>query len=134
VFPSHRQQVSETVSLVELRNQFYQFGNWRTANWVESKIMGVLKYFPTVEPSSPALGRHSFLEYCIEKEDEHLHRPMVKAHVMSSISPRDPLEGSGALLKYFLKRGVEPTFDESHLERAGRPRNAYIKARWVPPY
>ena len=134
VFPSRRQQVDEVVSLVELRNQLYFAGNWATASWLDGKITGLLKYFPIVEPTSPSLGRHSFLPYVSEKEDEHLHRPLVKAYVVSSRSPRDPLEGSGALLKYFLKRGIEPTFDESHLERAGRPRNAYIKARWVPPY
>jgi hypothetical protein len=133
-FPSHRQCAAEVVSLVELRNQFYMTGNWATASWLDGKIHGILQYFPCVEPTSSALGRHSFLGYVSEKEDEHLHRPLVKAHVLSSKSPRDSLDGSGALLKYFLKRGVRPSFDESHLERAGRPRNVYIKTRWVPPY
>ena len=134
VFPSHRQQVAEVVSLVELRNQMYSFGNWKVADWLDGKVGEVLHYFPNTLPTSPALGRHSFLGYVSEKEDEFLHRPLVKAHVESSVSPRDPLEGSGALLKFFLKRGVEPTFDEGHLERAGRPRTVYIKTRWVPPY
>ena len=134
LFPSHRQQVAEVVSLVELRNQMYQFGNWGLTSWLDGKVREVLHYFPNTLPTSSALGRHSFLGYVSEKEDEHLHRPLVKAHVVSSNSPRDPLEGSGALLKFFLKRGVEPTFDERHLERAGRPRTVYIKTRWVPPY
>jgi hypothetical protein len=134
VFPSRRQQVAEVVSLVELRNQLYFAGNWATVQWLDGKITKVLSHFPVVEPTSPALGRHSFLGYVSEKEDEYLHRPLVKAHVVSSVSPRDPLEGSGALLKFFLKRGVEPTFDKEHLERAGRPRTAYIKTRWVPPF
>lgn len=134
LFPSQRQQVAELVSLIELRNQMYQFGNWVTVKWLDGKIEEIVLYYPKIEPTSPALGRHSFLGYVSEKEDEHLHRPLVKAHVVSSRSPRDPLEGPGALLKYFLKRGVEPMFDESHLERAGRPRNVYIKTRWVPPY
>jgi len=134
VFPSRRQQVAEVVSLVELRNQMYSFGNWATTSWLDGQISGILQYFPCVLPSSPALGRHSFLGYVSEKEDEYLHRPLVKAHVVSSHSPRDPLEGPDALLKFFLKRGVEPTFDERHLERAGRPRTVYIKTRWVPPY
>jgi len=134
VFPSHRQQVAEVVSLVSLRNQMYQFGNWEVAKWLDVRIVKTIKVFPNVLPTSPALGRHSFLGYISEKEDEYLHRPLVKACVVSSISPRDPLEGSGALLKFFLKRGVEPTFDERHLERAGRPRTVNIKTRWVPPY
>ena len=134
LFPSHRQQVAEVVSLIEFRNQMYSSGNWETVKWLDGKIEGIVSHYPKVFPSSPALSRHSFLGYVSEKEDEYLHRPLVKAMVVSSVSPRDPLEGPGALLKYFLKRGVEPTFDESHLERAGRPRNVYIKTRWVPPY
>jgi len=133
-FPLQRQQVAEVVSLVELRNQFYFAGNWGICKWLDGKIEGILQYFPSVEPTSPALGRHSFLGYVSEKEDEHLHRPLVKAHVVSSVPPRDPLEGPGALLKFFLKRGSDPTFDVEHLRRAGRPRTAYIKTRWVPPY
>jgi hypothetical protein len=133
-FPLRQQHVAELVSLVELRNQFYLSGNWMTAQWLDGRIEGIVSYYPKVLPTSPALSRYSFLGYVSEKEDEHLHRPLVKAMVVSSVSPRDPLEGSGALLKYFLKRGVEPAFDESHLERSGRPRNVYIKTRWVPPF
>lgn len=134
VFPSRRQQVAETVSLVETRNQLYMAGCWETVKWLDEVLEGILYYYPKVLPTSQALSRFSFLGYLSEKEDEHLHRPLVKACVVSSQSPRDPLEGSGALLKYFLKRGLEPTFDEGHLERAGRPRNVYIKTRWVPPF
>ena len=134
VFPSRLQQVAEVESLVSLRNQMYEIGNWDVTKWLDGRCRKVLHYFPNTMPSSPALGRTSFLGYVTEKEDEHLHRPLVKAHVVSSRSPRDPLEGSGALLKFFLKRGVEPAFDEEHLARAGRPRAAYIKTRWVPPY
>ena len=134
VFPLRQQHAAELVSLVELRNQFYLAGNWMTAQWLDGRIERIVSHYPKILPTSPALSRYSFLGYVSEKEDEHLHRPLVKAMVVSSRSPRDPLEGSGALLKYFLKRGVEPAFDESHLERAGRPRNVYIKTRWVPPY
>ena len=134
VFPSRLQQTAEVESLVSLRNQMYLSGNWKVTKWLDGKCRKVLYHFPNTEPTSPALGRTSFLGYVSEKEDEHLHRPMVKAHVVSSRSPRDPLEGPGALLKYFLKRGTEPAFDEEHLTRAGRPRAAYIKTRWVPPF
>jgi hypothetical protein len=134
IFPSQRQQVAELVSLIELRNQMYSFGNWGTTQWLDDRIERIVSHYPKVLPTSPALSRHSFLGYISEKEDEHLHRPLVKACVVSSRSPRDPLEGPGALLKFFLKRGSEPTFDAEHLERAGRPRHAYIKTRWVPPY
>jgi len=133
-FPSHRQCVPEVLSVVSLRNQFYLSGCWRTADYLDSVIKKILKYFPNIESSSQAIGRISFLGYVSEKECENLHRPLVKAHVVSSQSPRDPLDGSDAMLKFFLKRGHSPSFDGKHLERAGRPRRAYIKTRWVTPY
>ena len=134
MFPSHRQQVAETESLVSLRNQMYYTGCWKTAAWLDEKIRKILHFFPNVSPTCSALGRNSFLGYDNEKEDEYLHAPLVKAHVVSSVSPRDPLDGHGALLKFFLKRGLEPHFDEKHLERAGRPRTSRIKTGWVSPF
>jgi len=133
-WPSHRQQVAETVSLVAFRNLLYQYGCWATCEWLDKKLRDLLKHFPCIESSSSALGRVSFLGYVSEKEHEHLHVPMVRACVMSSSSPSDKLDGEHALLKYFLKRSAEPRFDREHLERAGRPRTAYIKTRWVTPY
>ena len=133
-FPSHRQCVPETISLVSLRNQFYEHGCWETAKWLDTIIRKILNHFPDIVPGSQALGRISFLGYQAEKECEYLHVPLVKAHVVSSVSPRDNLEDAGALLKFFLKRGSDPSFDEEHLRRAGRPRTAYIKTRWVTPY
>jgi len=133
MFPSHRQQVAETISLVSLRNQLYEFGCWKTAAWLDLRVKDVLKYFPNVAPSSSALGRHSFLGYSTEKEDEYLHAPMVKAHVVSAVSPSDKLDGPAAMLKFFLKRGGV-RHDGRHLERAGRPRTVRIKTRWVSPF
>lgn len=134
VFPSHRQQVAETVSLVSLRNLFYEYGCWETCAWLDPILRNLLKHFPCVESTSSALGRVSFLGYSPEKEHEHLHVPLVRACVMSSRSPRDDLDGRFALLKFFLKRSDSPRYDAEHLRRAGRPRVAYIKTRWVTPY
>jgi hypothetical protein len=134
MFPSTRQHVAETISLVETRNQFYLHGCWSLCEWLDSKLRGILHYFPCIEPTSSALGRVSFLGYQSEKEHEYLHVPLVKACVVSSRSPVDKLDGQDALLKFFLKRSDSPRFDKGHLERAGRPRTAYIKTRWVTPY
>jgi len=133
-FPSRRQCVAETMSLVSLRNQLYLAGCWETCAWLDEMLRKLLGVFPCIESTSSALGRVSFLGYLTEKEHEHLHVPLVKACVMSSRSPKDNLDGRSALLKYFLKRGDSPRYDEGHLERAGRPRIAYIKTRWVTPF
>ena len=134
MFPRHRQQVAETVSLVSLRNQLYQAGNWKTTGWLDQQIQKVIPYFPNVDPSSSALGRQCSLGYKAERICEHTHAPLVKAFVMSSSPPKDDLGSDGAMLKFFLKRGLEPRHDERHLERAGRPRAVHIKPRWVTPY
>ena len=134
MFPRHRQQVAEIISLVSLRNQLYMAGNWRTVKWLDSRIRRILPYFPNVDPSSSALGRLCSLGYDSERVCEYTHSPLVKAFVVSSSPPRDSLGGDGAMLKYFLKRGIEPRHDEGHLERAGRPRAVHIKPRWVNPY
>lgn len=133
-FPLHRQHVAETISLTEFRNQLYLAGNWSVCAWLDEKLRVLLKHYPCIESSSSALGRVSFLGYTAEKEHEDLHKPLVKACVPVSRSPRDNLDDRFALLKYFLKRGDSPRHDEEHLRRAGRPRVAYIKTRWVTPY
>jgi len=134
VFPSTRQHVPEVISIVSLRNQLYFAGLWRAVKWLDSRILKVLKYFPYVEPSSSVLGRNSFLGYLTERECEYLHAPLVKGYVVSSRLPSDPLDGPGALLKFFLKRGSLPSADRRHLERAGRPRAVDIKPRWSKPF
>jgi hypothetical protein len=134
MFPLRRQHATEVISLVSLRNQLYQAGAWDTTKWLDERIKKILPYFPNVLPTSSALGRHSYLGYSCDRQCERLHRPLVKAYVVSSSSPRDPLDGPGALLKFFLKRGSLARDDGRHLERAGRPRTVRIKARWVTPF
>jgi len=132
-FPSHRQQVPETISLVSLRNQFYMAGCWKTAAWLDVRLRKLLKYFPNVHPQSSVLGRTTSLGFDSERECEYLHKPLVKGYVVSAVSPRDNLDGYGAMLKFFLKRGPLARDDGRHLERAGRPRTVRIKARWASP-
>jgi len=131
MFPSSLADAAEVTSLVELRNQLYFAGYWATCKWLDEHIAGVLRYYPVVLPSSPALGRHSFLGFRFQKTSRGSHAPLVKAYVRVDEVPSDPLDGTAALLKFVLKRGEEPSYDARHLERAGRPRTASIKPRWV---
>jgi hypothetical protein len=133
-FPSTRKDVPEVISMVSLRNQLYKAGCWRTVKWLDQRIVRMLKHFPYVAESSSVLGRTSFLGYETQKECEKLHAPLVKGYVISSRLPSDPLDGPGALLKGFLKRGDMPIADREHLERSGRPRSVDIKARWAQPF
>jgi len=134
MFPAQRQHATRVISLVSLRNQLYESGYWATCKWLDEEIRNLIRHFPVVLPSSRVHGRHSFLGYESQREDGELHRPLVRGYVESSRIPSDPLDGPGALLKFFLKRGDEPSYDEKHLERAGRPHAVDIKLRWATPY
>ena len=134
VFPASLSDGQGCISLVSFRNQLYKAGCWETVAYIDSKIRKLFKYFPVVEESSPVLGRTSFLGYQPERMCAQLHRPLVKGYVVRSILPKNSLSEHGALLKFFLKRGEQPSADRNHLERSGRPRAVDIKPRWVTPY
>jgi len=133
VLPENRLQHQEIISAVSLRNQLYFAGFWKTVSFLDDWI-GKLITFPTVAETSPGLGRHTLLDYQVDKECEKLQRPLVKAYVPFGLSPKSHLDDSDALLKYFLKRGLEPFAERNHLERAGRPDAVNIKLRWVCSY
>jgi hypothetical protein len=130
VFPEHRKCADEVVSIISLRNQLYKAGYWQTCRWLDTEIRRVIKYFPVVLESSPVQGRLSFLGFETQKIGKHLHNPLVKGYKVTSRLPVDILEDSGALLKFFLKRGDLPSFSKDHLRRAGRPRAVNIELGW----
>jgi len=159
--PTHRQDVTGVVSTVSLRNQLYLSGFWKASSWLDDYIRGVIKYFPDVAPTSPVLGRISFLGYQAERTHPYLHSPLVKGYVTEAKPPLDHLEGSGALLKCLLKldtaaslRGKDPwqqpgtdsvsseptpwekppMVSSDHLERSGRPKSINMKLRWSSPF
>lgn len=137
------EQASRFVSAISLRNQLYEAGWWSAARWLDD-YLGVITSLPAVAPTSPVLGRVSFLGYDTMKECPKLHSPLVKGFVVSSESPSSPLEGTGALMKVFSNplpafAGVEDvvriaTRDEKHLYRAGRPSAVRIKRKWASPF
>nr|QDH87158.1 MAG: RNA-dependent RNA polymerase [Leviviridae sp.] len=129
--PESRQHVSEILASSATRNQLYKLGLWQTCSWLDQHLEGILRYYPRVAETSPVVGRHSFLGFETQRMDEHLHAPRVKGWVVRE-SPRvDKIDGEAALLKFFLKRGLEPLAEE-HLQHAGRPVAVNLKLRWAP--
>jgi len=133
LFPDNAQDAAGVISVVSLRNQLYRAGLWQTVKWLDEWIEKKIKFFPTVHESSPALGRHTFLEYETQRMCPKLHRPLVKGYVVIGRPPVDELDGHGALVKFLIKRGLDP-LDVGHLERSGRPHRVYTKVRWCPPF
>lgn len=132
VLPTRRTDSEELVSSVALRNNFYCSGMWQTARHLDDLLRRFLD-LPRIHPSSPSLGRHSFLPYQVDKMDADLHSPLVKGYAVVPRIPASPLSGLGALLKFFLKRMDEP-YSKEHLQKSGRPASVDIKRRWIRPF
>jgi len=136
--PTSRQDAEGVIATVAFRNQAYWAGLWKTAAWLDDYLEKILKIWPNVAPTSPLLGRESALGYEFQTLDPNTHGPLTKGWFVRAESPRDPLDGSGALLKCLLlmearKSGQPngfnalPGVDEEHLERSGRPKHVSIK-------
>jgi hypothetical protein len=145
IFPTRRQDASGVISLVSLRNQLYWAGLWESVKMLDELIEKLLKYFPNVLPTSPLLGRETVLGYQFRTLDPYTHSPLEKGYYVHAKPPRDPLSGSGALLKCLLKLENRPeraealasvdvaSVDAEHLERSGRPEYVSIKLGWRSP-
>jgi len=132
LLPTQRGDVRAMISTFAFRNQLYRAGLWCTAEYLDQHLRR-LAPLPTVLETSPVLGRNSFLGYETQRMCPTLHRPLVKGLVVSAKASKSKISGHGALLKFFLKRGLEPFHDVKHLERYGRPESVDIKLRWGPP-
>ena len=132
MIPQQRQQTDEVVSFSSFRNQLYKAGYWKTVAWCDAILNDVLGgFYPYVEETSNAVGRHTFLPLLeADRMCPNLHRPMVKAYVKHDTPRVDKLDGYGALMKFFLKKGDKP-LDSKHLMFAGRPQSTRIKLRWA---
>jgi hypothetical protein len=134
VLPTSRKDTQEIASVVATRNQFYEHGFWATARLLDSWIERLIP-FPTIEKTSPALGKWSFVSpYQAGKLHRDFQSPLVKAAVIHSKDRHVKTDDIWALLKWFLKEGSEPFFNVNHLSVSGRPIDVYIKIRWVSPF
>jgi hypothetical protein len=133
LFADNYRQASEFTSMVSFRNQLYKAGLWDTTEWLDRSLKR-LAPFPIVLDTSPVLGRHSYsFDVSSEKWDDLLHRPLVKGVVHAIKHRSNPLNGIGALMKFFLKRGESPYLDKDHLKRSGRPDSVDTRVRWAYP-
>lgn len=133
MLPRSRKDVPAIVSLVSFRNQCYYAGLWKVADRLDRLLARHLSVFPTVARSSAVLGRHSVLDYSVDKLSADTHAPLVRGYVVKSRLPVSQLDDVDALLKWFLKRGDKP-YAADHLERSGRPKSVDIKLRWASPF
>jgi len=134
MLPTSREDVTEIIAWVDTSNQFFGAGRWLTVRWLDGVMGRILRDYPVVLPTSPVLGRHSFMGYQAQKTGGRYQVPLVKGYLERSVSPVNPLGEHHALRKWFLLRGEKPITDESHLERSGRPAFVSIKRGWAKPF
>jgi len=111
LFPTRRQDATEVISLVSLRNQLFMSGYWRTCRELDKVIEGLIKFFPPVLSDSSVLGRISSFGFKTERWHPDYQSPLVRGYVVSARAPVDKLDGSGALLKCILKLGDPARLD-----------------------
>lgn len=139
MLPDRFDDVPEIVSAVATANQLYLKGWWQTARYVRQLVDSVVaerlrRGLPTVGRDAPCLGWYTYrCGYDVQGWDSDLQKPLVRSLVVTPKSKPDPLEGHGALMKFFLKRGQQIT-ERKHLERVVRPGSATLKSRWASPF
>jgi hypothetical protein len=140
VLPSTITDAPGVIATVSLRNQLYQAGYWRTVRWLDMKLGKLLKgAYPYVLPTSPVLGRVSFLGYQTDRMHPSLHSPQVRGYVVRAKAPSDELGDTGALLKCLLGLEYRSTLRgaESHLSlvpcyESGLARLNHEPSPWSP--
>lgn len=140
--PNGRQDCERIVSWTSLCNLLYKRGYWRAADYTRKVVESALgRKLRLVSDESAGLGLHSLpsdwyqrVTTSISGWCNDMQRFVTVAPVSISRPRPSKLDGYGALMKYFLKRGDDPFLDSKHLMRSGRPLHAHIKVRKVPSF
>ena len=126
--PLNRSDVEEVVSIVAFRNLYAEkYGETELVTSLDEFISSIIP-FPEGYKTTPGLVRWSASPRA-EGRDVHTQRPTVYAATPRYTIREDPLDGDGALLKFFWTPFQE---DRRHLQQAGRPVSARLKCRNVP--
>jgi len=156
--PKDRRQYREIVSSVATANHFFSKGYLRTSALIFSKIEDIVGRLPSVDPTSPVIGRNHFWHPSSSfrrRWNQKYQRLEIKALVPTPVYRTDELDGFAALTKCLLKleglnrepyktrtsKPIDPYIDYidaivdgdvKHLERSARHGVVAIQRRWVP--
>lgn len=130
-FPTSLKHVGQIESTVALRNHLFEAGFSRSVDYLDSLLKEVLPLFPVVDRDSSGLGRWSYTPPEGEKWCDKRQVSLIKAPVVKRTTPVDKLDGIGALMKFFLRRGDLPLQKDAFI-RAGRDSTARITLSWIP--
>ena len=131
--PTSRRQFGLIESAVEFHNRAYDAGWFLLAGVVEKQLLELIPYIPRAPVGSRITALWTWDEVRTVRTNSHLHRKEYRALVFRREKPDDPLDGYGALRKFFTPHGDEPR-DAEHLERDGRSRCVGMNIGWMPAY
>jgi hypothetical protein len=127
--PTSRSDTDEVVSIVAFRNLYWeQYGPTELVTSLDAFIEGLIP-FPEGFKTTDALVRWSVIPVP-DGMDPRLQRPYVMACRVLHKKRHDPLDGEGALLKYFWSPEGDDGLrnpDPKHLQVAGRPVSSEIR-------
>jgi len=134
--PRSLADTSDVVALIAFRNLLYWEGYWQTVSKLDDRISALLKgRWKIIEHTAAGLGRESVcFAYKADRTDPNLFTPIVDGAIVKHTIPKSKASGSGALLKFLLKRSLIPSQDGEHLNRQGRPVASRIVLRGIRPY
>jgi len=126
--PEKVSQYAEIVRTIEFANRLYEAGYFDTAALVATHLRG-LRYVPFVPYRSTALGLWTHDSDLVKRRfNPTLHRSEVKSLIPRLNKPYDPLDGYGALSKYFMSPYEDR--DPKHLYRDGRSQCVGLTTGW----
>lgn len=126
----------EIVSLVSTGNQLLKKGFLRSFNNLKDNVEKITGPLPNLGETSPGLGWHrpvntSDFKNKIYRYNRRLQRLEVKTFIPTVQKYRDRINGSPALLKFFLLSGIPERDDLSISVRRG---SLTLKRRWTTLY
>jgi len=143
-FPANRRSHKEIVSWVAMANLFAKKKMWRVAQAIRENIDKMFKRpLPHLSETSPGVGWRGFSNtLTTDRWSRDLYRPEVRAFTVVPKKTPDPLDGDGALLKFFLSAGEFTSWmkeilspkakDVQNLLETARRGALTLKLRWVP--
>lgn len=130
MFPTTIADVRAIEQAVDFRNRLDPSIFLESIKYIDGIVSKFLRHYPEVYPTSPIMGRHTLHpDLSGSRMCPSLQRPLVRGTIVKSRLPVSKLEGSGALMKFFLKRSQDP-YEEEHLQRSGRAVSVNMKSGW----
>lgn len=141
-FPSTKHQLDLIEQAIDFHNRAYYSGWFVVAEAAENILRDAIGNVPRAPIGTPAAALWSWEGPFVTRINPNLHRIEYKVFVFRQVKPVDPLDGYGALRKFFAS--VDPNVnsrdecfllsreprEKDHLQRDGRSRYAGIHTGW----